>query len=336
MEKGITPNDIIEDRPITIGKWSPRNYGGRYRGKIPVYVALTVSSNVCAARIIKEVGIRSVIQTARILGIETPIEYDYTIALGSNGVKLFEFTRAYGAFANGGYVVQPYAIEKVETSRGKIIYKAPKTKISHQLSMNTTAEMTAMMKRVITNGTGAAANIGKPCAGKTGTTDDNKDAYFMGYTPHIVTGVWVGNDDNTVMNKSIQGGTVPALIWKDVMTVATEPYGSVDFNYPEIKLVSMDPDGKVIGEEEDENSQNSQNNSQEVQFDRPMTPEEISKQVNNMINNNQDIPNNTPIQPVQPKVQTQPQLAPRPASSTNTQPAAAPIPIPMAVPESLH
>ena len=340
MEKGITPNDIIEDKPITIGKWSPRNYGNKYRGKIPVYVALTVSSNVCAARIIKEVGIRSVIQTARVLGIETPIEYDYTIALGSNGVKLFEFTRAYGAFANGGYVVQPYAIEKVETSRGKIIYKAPKTKISHQLSMNTTAEMTAMMKRVITNGTGAAANIGKPAAGKTGTTDDNKDAYFMGYTPHIVTGVWVGNDDNTVMNKSIQGGTVPALIWKDVMTVATEPYGSVDFNYPEIKLVSMDPDGKVIGgddEDEDEDSQNNQDNSQEMQFDRPMTPEEISHQVNSMLNNNgnnTEIPNNQQVQQVQ-TTTPKPQLAPKPAS-TNSQPVSAPIPIPMAVPESLH
>lgn len=215
MEKGITPNDMIEDRPITIGQWSPRNYGNKYRGKIPVYKALMVSSNVCAARMIKEVGIRSVIQIARVLGIETPLEYDYTIALGSNGVKLYEFTRAYGAFANGGFVVQPYSVERVETSRGKVVYRAPKTKISHQLSMNTAAEMTAMMKTVISNGTGRAASIGKPAAGKTGTTDDNKDAYFMGYTPNVVTGVWVGNDDNVAMNKSIQGGTVPALIWKE-------------------------------------------------------------------------------------------------------------------------
>ena len=100
MEKGFTPNDMIEDTPLTIGKWSPHNYANKYRGKIPIYTALTVSSNVCAARVIKEVGIRSVIQIARVLGIETPLEYDYTIALGSNGVKLYEFTRAYGAFAN--------------------------------------------------------------------------------------------------------------------------------------------------------------------------------------------------------------------------------------------
>ena len=210
MEKGISPNDMIEDRPVTLGTWSPHNYGNKYRGKIPVYTALMVSSNVCAARMIQEVGVRAVIQTARVLGIETPLEYDYTIALGSNGVKLFEFTRAYGAFANGGFVVQPYSVERVETSRGKVVYKAPKTKISHQLSMNTAAEMTAMLKTVMSNGTGRAASIGKPAAGKTGTTDDNKDAYFVGYTPNIVTGVWVGNDDNTVMSKIVQGGTVPA------------------------------------------------------------------------------------------------------------------------------
>ena len=237
MEKGISPNDMIEDRPVTLGTWSPHNYGNKYRGKIPVYTALMVSSNVCAARMIQEVGVRAVIQTARVLGIETPLEYDYTIALGSNGVKLFEFTRAYGAFANGGFVVQPYSVERVETSRGKVVYKAPKTKISHQLSMNTAAEMTAMLKTVMSNGTGRAASIGKPAAGKTGTTDDNKDAYFVGYTPNIVTGVWVGNDDNTVMSKIVQGGTVPALIWRDVMKVATEPYGKAEFNYPEVQLI---------------------------------------------------------------------------------------------------
>ena len=328
MEKGITPNDLIEDTPVTIGNWSPHNYGNRYRGKIPVYTALTVSSNVCAARIIKEVGIRSVIQIARVLGIETPLEYDYTIALGSNGVKLFEFTRAYGAFANGGFVVQPYAVERVETPRGKVVYRAPKTRISHQLSMNTAAEMTAMMKSVVSNGTGRAASIGKPAAGKTGTTDDNKDAYFMGYTPHIVTGVWVGNDDNTVMNKSIQGGTVPALIWKDVMAVATEPYGNAEFNYPEIKLVPYSGDKKAIGEEdEEENKEKEENKTINLEDTQMMSPEDISKQVNSILNrveNSKPTPQTTTIpQPV-----AQPKPTPKPAE--------APIPIPMAVPEGLH
>ena len=165
MEKGINPNDMIEDAPIKIGDWAPRNYASKYRGKIPVYSALMVSSNVCAVRLIQEVGIRAVIQVARTLGISTPLEYDYTIALGSNGVKLFELTRAYGAFANGGYIVQPYAIEKIETSRGKVVYRAPKTRITRQISLKTAAEMTAMMKTVIERGTGAAAKIGKPAAG---------------------------------------------------------------------------------------------------------------------------------------------------------------------------
>jgi penicillin-binding protein 1A len=152
---------------------------------------------------------------------------------------LFEFTRAYGAFANGGYVVQPFAVERVETSRGKAIYLAPRARASHQLSLNTAAQMTAMLKTVIASGTGRGANIGKPAAGKTGTTDDNKDAYFVGYTPNVVTGVWVGNDDNTAGR--FQGGSVPAVIWRDVMKVATEPYGNVDFNYPEVKLLPYVP-----------------------------------------------------------------------------------------------
>ena len=315
MEKSFTPNTMIEDKPLTIGKWSPRNYANKYRGKIPLYQALTVSSNVCAARLIKEVGIRSVIQVARVLGRETPLEYDYTIALGSNGVKLYEFTRAYGAFANGGFVVQPYAVERVETSRGKTIYKAEKTKFSHQLSMNTAAEMTAMMKNVITNGTGRAANIGKPAAGKTGTTDDNKDAYFMGYTPNIVT----GNDDNSVMNKSIQGGTVPALIWKDVMKVATEPYGKVEFNYPEIKLIPY-TDEKAIGEDEEDGENKPKEEDKTINLDETMmmTPEEIAKQVNSLT---KDVNKNTQDIKQQP---IQNQVAP------------APVPIPMAVPEGLR
>lgn len=333
MEKGISPNDMIEDRPITIGQWSPHNYGNKYRGNIPVYTALMLSSNVCAARLIKEVGIRPVIQTARVLGIETPLEYDYTIALGSNGVKLFEFTRAYGAFANGGYVVQPYAIERVETSRGKVVYRAPKTKISHQLSMNTAAEMTAMMKMVISNGTGRAANIGKPAAGKTGTTDDNKDAYFMGYTPNVVAGVWVGNDDNTVMNKSIQGGTVPALIWKDVMKVATEPYGKADFNYPVVELMPFGSikGTKVVGENAEPKEVKTEEQETIDLNETPVLPDSVKKieQQSKPVSNH---PSQTPQQ-------SQPAQAPTPAAA---KPVVSPVqkpvsaPIPLAVPQEIR
>ena len=235
IEKGYSPNDMIDDLPVKIGNWTPKNYGNKYRGPIPLYTALMVSSNVCTARLMDAIGVRPVIQLARVMGISTPIPYDYTISLGSNSVKLFEMTRAYGVFANGGFRVEPYAIERIESSRGTVIYEAKKAKTSKVLNINTAATMTAIMKTVIQSGTGRGANIGKPAAGKTGTTDDCKDAYFIGFTPDVVTGVWVGNDDNTRMGE-LTGGTVPAKIWKDVMTVATEPYGNSDFEYPEIIL----------------------------------------------------------------------------------------------------
>ena len=245
LEKGITPNDIVEDMPVKIGNWSPKNYGNKYRGNIPVYTSLMVSSNVCAARMIEYTGIRPVIQLVRMLGITTPIEYDYTIALGSNGVKLFEFTRAYGAFANGGYKVEPYAVERIEDSKGKVIYEAPTTKPVKVMNLSTASQMTTMLKTVISNGTGRAASIGKPAAGKTGTTDDSKDACFMGYTPNVVAGVWVGNDDNS-RNGNIQGGTIPALIWRDVMKIATQPYGNVDFQYTSYDLTPFKAGSKAI------------------------------------------------------------------------------------------
>lgn len=236
VEKGWGPNDLLDDLPVTINDWSPRNYGNKYRGEMPLYAGLMLSSNAMVVRLIKEVGIRQVIQTARSLGLSTPIEYDYTIALGSNGVKLNEMTIAYGAFANGGYKVKPYAVERVETSRGQIVYQAPKTKVMRVIDMNTAANLTAMLKTVITNGTGMSANISKPCAAKTGTTDDYKDAWFIGYTPDVVMGVWVGNDDNTKMNVELTGGTVPAAIWKDAMIAATQEFGASEFNYPEIEI----------------------------------------------------------------------------------------------------
>ena len=250
IEKGYSPNDMVDDLPYKIGDWTPKNYGNKYRGPIPIYTALMISSNVCTARMMDAIGVRPVIQLARVMGITTQIPYDYTISLGSNSVKLFEMTRAYGVFANGGFRVEPYSIERVLSSRGTVLYEARKAKTSKVLNINTAATMTAIMKTVIQSGTGRAANIGKPAAGKTGTTDDCKDAYFIGYTPDVVTGVWVGNDDNSKMGE-LTGGTVPAKIWRDVMLVATEPYGNSDFEYPEIPLIPFKASSvSVIPQEE--------------------------------------------------------------------------------------
>lgn len=334
MEKGISPNDLVDDSPITIGNWSPHNSSHSYRGRIPVYKALMVSSNVCAARIIQEVGIRSVIQLAKVLGITTPLEYDYTISLGSNGVKLFEFVRAYGAFANGGYVVQPYSIEKIVDSRGRVLYNAGKTKTSHQLSLKTAAEMTAMMKTVILSGTGTAANIGKPAAGKTGTTDDNKDAYFVGYTPDIVTGVWVGDDNNKPI-KGLYGGTIPAKIWKDVMTVATQDLGNNDFEYPQVDLENYHMGFgkvKVIGDDEDPSNEG-----------KAITPEGETT-TEEQKNNTTTEPSAATVQKTETAKETplNTQSAPETKSTSNApvpvKPAATNkvAPIPLAVPESLR
>ena len=319
LQKGFTPNDMIDDTPLTISKWSPHNYGNKYRGRIPMYKALMVSSNVCAARVIKEIGVHSVIQLARVLGITTPLEKDYTISLGSNGVKLFEFVRAYSAFSNGGYVVEPYAIQRVEDSRGRVLYKAPGVKSSHQLNDETAAQMTAMLKTVIVSGTGTGANIGKPAAGKTGTTDDYKDAYFVGYTPNIVAGVWVGDDNNRKM-AGLTGGTVPARIWKDIMTVATEKYGNKDFDYPEIKLNGS---GKSIGEEkDDENAENP----------AASPNDEILKEANEIKERAaENAKNSSPIKPV---------TADDISKTFNSNKNPAPVPktenIPIALPESLR
>jgi penicillin-binding protein 1A len=285
-----------------------------------MYSALTVSSNVCAVRLIKEVGIKAVIQMARTLGLTTPLEYDYTIALGSNGTKLFEVTRAYGAFANGGYVVQPFAIERIETSRGKVVYRAPKAKASRQISLKTAAEMTAMLSTVIKHGTGRGADLGIPSAGKTGTTDNYKDASFIGYTPTLVTGVWVGNDDNTTTH-SVQGGSVPARIWKDVMSEAIKEFGKPDFNYPEIELKPTWAINSYSGENStktDENSDNNETvNEEKSNGEMPSGATSI------------DIP-----APVNKEV-----IKPKPAPAAAPTPTAAPTPvapIPMATPESVR
>lgn len=327
IEKGLGPNDLLDDVPFKAGDWSPKNYHNKYRGKIPAYKALMISSNVCAARLIESTGIRSVIQMARVLGLTTPLEYDYTIALGSNGVKLYEMTRAYGAFANGGYKVEPYAVERVETSRGQVVYQAPKTKVTKVMEENTAATLTAMLKTVLKSGTGVAANIGRPAAGKTGTTDDYRDAWFMGYTPDVVAGVWVGNDDNS-KNNNVTGGTVPALIWKDVMITATSHYGATDFDYPPIELKNYSgansPEDVNADKPKDENAdvineQNGNADGDAVTDDLPPDGVTIEQQ-----------PKTTPMQkpvPISKPVQVSKPVSARP------KPALAPIP--MATPSGI-
>jgi len=240
MQQGLRVDDILEDRPIVSANWSPRNYGNKFRGAIPAWLALAVSSNVCAVRLIQKTGVDAVISTARELGITTKLQHDQTIALGSNGVKLYDMVVAYGAYANGGFKVRPFAVERVENSRGVVIYESSGPKIVKVISFDTAAGMTYMLRKVIEMGTGRAADIGRAAAGKTGTTDNYKDAWFVGYTPNIVTGVWVGNDNNAQMG-GVTGGTVPAKIWQAYMKAASENFPDAVFDYPEIKTQASEP-----------------------------------------------------------------------------------------------
>lgn len=233
LQQGVTVDDIIEDTPLTIQDWSPKNYGKKYRGKITIWQALAISSNVAAVRLIKKSGIDAVIQTAREMGISTPLASDMTIALGSNGVKLYDMVVSYGAFANGGFRVRPYCVERVENSRGVTIYENSGPKIVKVINFETAAGMTYMLRKVVEVGTGKAANFAPNVAGKTGTTNDYRDAWFVGYTPDIVTGVWVGNDNNSKL-PGITGGAMPARVFADYMKTATQNFPKSVFDYPSV------------------------------------------------------------------------------------------------------
>ena len=257
LQQGVSVNDTIEDTPLTIKDWSPKNYGKKYRGKIALWQALAISSNVAAVRLIKKSGIDAVIQTAREMGITTQLHNDLTIALGSNGVKLYDMVVSYGAFANGGYRVRPYCIERVENSRGVTIYENSGPKIVKVINFETASGMTYMLRKVVEIGTGKAANIAQNVAGKTGTTNDYRDAWFVGYTPDVVTGVWVGNDDNSKL-PGITGGALPARIFAEFMKVAIQNFPTSVFDYPmmngsnTLSPIKMDDVDETVDETEEQ------------------------------------------------------------------------------------
>ena len=312
VEQGMSPNMLYKDEPVTIGDWSPNNYGKKYRGEIPVYQALAYSSNVIAAKIIMDAGVSEVIRLAKRMGINTPLANDPTIALGSNGVKLIELTNAYGVLANGGIWVQPYAVEKIVTATGKEIYNASPS-YKRVLSLDTAAKVVEMMKQVVIAGTGRTANIGGQVAGKTGTTDDYRDAWFVGFTPDIVTGVWVGNDNNVPM-RGLTGGTLPAKIWADYMKVANLNAKDKVFPFPKIELNPHEFDSQseiseeTISEEGTELEQkttetNTQQNTPSTEDLRvPTTKESTGTEVPVLQNSQPIIPNHIPA-PAAPKVE---------------------------------
>lgn len=222
FERGRKPTDVMNDGPVSIRGWHPEDYEGKYRGAVSLREAFAISSNSVAVQLTQEVGPRAVAHTAKRLGIETPLQAVSSLALGTSVVTPLELTGAYAPFANGGKAVAPYGIVSIATKSGKILWERKSADPAQVVSPENVANMTGLMSDVVAYGTGKAARLDdRPDAGKTGTTQDYRDAWFVGFTADLVCGVWVGNDDNTPMILGT-GGKLPARIFKSFMSDAEQ------------------------------------------------------------------------------------------------------------------
>lgn len=220
IEGGLTPDDVIPDEPLTIGEWSPENFDGKYRGPVTAREALAESINTVAVRVFQRAGADHVIETARALGITSSLERDPALALGASEVTPLEMTSVYAALAAGGHAITPYAIKEIRNRQGQILYQHPDVMPPLTVSEGAVRTLIGMMQEVVRSGTGKKAALGdRPVAGKTGTSSDYRDAWFLGFTGDMTTGIWLGNDDNSPMRK-IVGGSLPAQLWHDYMLEA--------------------------------------------------------------------------------------------------------------------
>jgi penicillin-binding protein 1A len=222
LERGLTPNTVREDAPIDVRGWQPEDYSHQYFGPVTLTKALSLSLNTVAVRLCLEVGPAAVVKTARRLGITSDLQANATIALGTSEVTPLELVTAYVPFANGGIGVQPYVITKVRTAAGTQLYQRKGSSNGRLIEPEYVAMMNAMMQETLLTGTARKAELaGWEAAGKTGTSQDFRDAWFVGYTSHLVAGVWLGNDDNSP-TKHASGGSLPVEIWSRFMAVAHE------------------------------------------------------------------------------------------------------------------
>jgi len=221
LEAGLRPYDQFVDAPIRVGTWQPRDYIGRYQGEMTLAEGLAQSINTIAVQVAQRAGIRNVVAVAHRLGISSDLTPEMSLALGTNEVNLLELVSAFAPFANGGSGVWAHGIAEIRDSAGKIVFRRTGSGLGQVVSPEFAAEMNEMMSAVIDHGTGKSAALPRPTAGKTGTTQDYRDAWFIGYTADLVAGVWFGNDDNAPMNK-VTGGSLPAQAWRRFMLAATQ------------------------------------------------------------------------------------------------------------------
>jgi penicillin-binding protein 1A len=221
LEHGMSPEEHFVDQPVRIGNWQPRNYEGKYRGDITAAEALAQSVNTVAAQVLQRAGVDDVINVAHRLGITSDLARDASLALGTSEVTLLDLTTSYCAFASGGRGAIPYAIAEIRDKSGAVLYHREGDGGGRIIQPQLVGEMNRMLASVIARGTGRSAAFDRPIAGKTGTTQDFRDAWFVGYSADLVAGVWFGNDDNSPM-KHVTGGSLPAATWRTFMVAASE------------------------------------------------------------------------------------------------------------------
>jgi len=219
LESGYTPSDRVVDEPVTIQGWSPQNSGRTFAGEIDVRTAFAYSKNTVAAQLGNEVGFGTVASMARRFGITTPINTKPAMVLGTSEVRVIDMTRAFAAVSAGGTSVEPYGIVKVTTTSGEMLYQHKSVRGQVLVPHYVAAGITDLLQTAVATGTGRAAQIGRPVAGKTGTTTSNKDGWFLGFSSGITTGVWMGRDDARPVG-GLQGGHAPARAFAEYMKVA--------------------------------------------------------------------------------------------------------------------
>jgi penicillin-binding protein 1A len=217
LERGLTPDSVREDKPISVKGWKPENYSREYYGPVTLTQGLAHSLNTVSVRLTLEFGPAAVAKTAYRLGIASKLEPNPSLALGTSEVSIMEMVAAYAPFANGGAGVTPYVVERVRTKSGKLLYARVPHNLGQIVEPRYVAMMNTMMRETLRVGTAQRAQLpGWQAAGKTGTSQDFRDAWFIGYTANLVTGVWIGNDDSTPTRRATGGG-MPVDIWSKVM-----------------------------------------------------------------------------------------------------------------------
>lgn len=258
IDSGMTPSTVILDtayisslNPDADGDvWRPKNYEGEFSGQTLLRNALIKSKNVITIKILQRIGVQSAIDYARRLGIDSDLAPDLSLALGSSSMSLKELSTAYSAFANNGFLVEPYCIERVEDRNG-LVLEENQPVIHEAIPEDTSYVMTDILKSVVSEGTGwRAKELKRPVAGKTGTTNDLRDAWFIGYTPRLLAGVWVGYDDNEPMGKGETGSRAACPIWVYFMSEALKDQPVEDFDAPEgVTFVKIDADTGLLASE---------------------------------------------------------------------------------------